>query len=251
MKLLFKIFHKTLVLIAPLLIANKCPPPSTNLTSIKRLTTSPTTGNFTIPSSGTVNRFINNSLRSPSACGYQVSTNDVAAGSIRGEAQIRFNACDPSGGITARYYENARCGSVRKISKTFNGFLRRNLKACVEQGTRKRVQHVNIIDAGISGDPRHTSRSLHSMNRAIDIKSFEITYTDGSTETINSDQQSQRASFFQGFAQCWSNAVIAQTSGSCPGSIPKGFIGREDPDHRHHIHISLPYCPRDPETGVK
>lgn len=248
-----RIMSKLFIIICPLLIANKCPPdgPGTAPVGTHPLFTSRSTGNYAMPNSNKLNGFLDRTLSSPSHCGVPVTTNDRSAGSIRGEPQIYFNACDPAGGMTARYFENRRCTRSRKISRPFHHFLRRNMKSCVQQSTKKDVHHVNLIHVGIAGDKNHTSRSLHSVNRAIDIKTFEITYKDGSTEKIHSNQQLVRQDFFQKFAMCWSSAIVSQNSSPCPGSIPKGYVGRESPKHRQHIHISLPYCPRKHDLGVK
>ena len=186
-------------------------------------------------------------------------------GPIRGENQSTWNECGTKaapaghkstnfqkGQITGYYMGTPRSCNRLNISTEFNRFLQKNMSQCVSdslsrEGIRSSVYGIVIGHRGITGDNKHSSRSLHAINRAIDIATLHIKLDDGQVieRSANGRQNSNpHRSFYANFRRCWSEKMDSQHPGRrCPGKIPKGSIGAEDRKHRGHIHLSLPHCP--------
>jgi flagellum-specific peptidoglycan hydrolase FlgJ len=179
----------------------------------------------------------------------------IDRGKIRGDQQVMWDECDKGNGITGSY-GNARCNK-RQISKELLDFMGSNFSDCVEQGShsygiKKEVASIHIKHAGVAGDKNHSGRSYHAINRAVDISALMVTYKDGSKMSFSGSKQIKQGSFFNKFRSCWSSRLIdANRPAYCPGSEPKGCIGHEDSDHKHHLHISVPFCPKRSDFGVK
>ena len=182
--------------------------------------------------------------------GFPLSISDEVSGSIKGEPQVKWDECK---GIKANYddgKQNTTC-KKRTISKEFINFFDDNFAKCVKKASTtfkgenpEEIQSIKFSHAGIAGDQRHTNRSYHSVNRAMDIKTISFVQ-DGKTKTMKvSDQKKSPAKeFFVSFRKCWNDQIINNKS-NCPGRSNKGSIGHEDKNHQHHLHLSLPYCPR-------
>jgi len=182
------------------------------------------------------------------------------AGVKNGEPMVKWNECSSSTGVTGSYVGaggRSRCGQ-RPMSKEFSDFLNQNLQKCVNlalaQIGKKPSVTLHIDHKGILADTRHNSKSNHSVGRAIDISGFEVTMEDGTKKLLKYSKSSQKGSlesqFFPQFRSCWSKKM-EQAKSNCPGRDPKGSIGHEDHRHTHHLHISLPYCPRKGGYYVK
>ena len=182
--------------------------------------------------------------------GFPLSISDTVSGSIKGEPQVKWDECK---GIKANYDDGSQSTTckTRTISKEYIGFFDKNFAKCVQQaamtfkgGSPEEVESIKFSHAGIAGDQRHTNRSYHSVNRAMDIKTISFVQ-DGETKTVKvSDQKKSPAKeFFISFRKCWNDQIIDYKS-NCPGRSNKGSIGHEDKNHQHHLHLSLPYCPR-------
>lgn len=160
----------------------------------------------------------------------------------------------------------------QKISRSLAEALDKHFARCAETGVRAAgilgpLEGLHIRNAGIIGDSNHTSRSLHSTARAIDIKSIQAVV--GGREYLfvqaraSNDSTSADRKFMDGFRKCWADTMTADPPEGygCPAEEDRrnprerrldreGSIGWEDSDHRHHLHLSLPYC-ADYSSGVR
>jgi hypothetical protein len=144
-------------------------------------------------------------------------------------------------------YNGYNCANRRGISVVLKEFIDNHMGSCVQAGLDKvdggTLEDLHIIHAGILGDRRHSPRSMHAENRAIDIKAFRVTNTKGFTKTYTYKGSTNR-SFYQAFRNCWGQTI--KTYNNCPtyrGDIGRtGSIGWEDSNHQSHMHTSVPYC---------
>lgn len=148
------------------------------------------------------------------------------------------------------------CGPDIDMNKGLVDFMNNNMQRCVQEGwsahiaTRPNISDfpvsnspVRIFHEGCIGDANHQhTPSWHNHLLAIDISGIEV----GGTPLwfMNKDNHA----FFKAFRECWGDAVKAFNP-SCskqPGrsaarkNMPAGTIGKEDPRHQNHMHISLP-----------
>lgn len=159
-------------------------------------------------------------------------------------AQTTWNEC--SDWVTGNYY-GYNCVRSRGISVILKKFIDAHMYKCVNRGLAAQgggtVSEFHIVHAGIFGDPRHSPRSLHAENRAIDIKSLEVLLTNGTTRNIVY-AGAQNREFFKAFRSCWGD--IVRTYNGCPTYngvlMYTGSIGWEDSNHQRHLHTSVPYC---------
>jgi hypothetical protein len=148
--------------------------------------------------------------------------------------------------VTGNYY-GYKCATSRGISVILKKFMDEHMYKCVDAGLTAQgggqSADFHIVHAGIKGDPRHSPKSMHAENRAIDIKSIEVKLTSGAVKNFVFDGSGSTA-FFGAFRSCWGK-VVNQFNG-CP--LYKGkanltaTIGKENADHQHHMHTSVPYC---------
>lgn len=159
-------------------------------------------------------------------------------------AQTSWKECaDPISGN----YTGYKCASSRQISVILKSFINTHMPKCVNKGLAAQgggtMADLHIVHAGIFGDPRHSPRSLHAENRAIDIKSLDVTLSTGSKKTFTF-AGSANSKFFTAFRSCWGD--IVKSYNGCPlykGSAGlTGSIGKEDKNHQQHMHTSVPYC---------
>jgi hypothetical protein len=144
-------------------------------------------------------------------------------------------------------YSGYNCANRRKISSILKEYMDRFLVSCVQEGLDEieegQLDQLHIIHDGILGDRRHSPRSLHAENRAIDISSFKITLFDGNILNLDFKKYGNGL-FFKSFRQCWGEAMKAENG--CPtysGRIDRtGSIGKEDRNHQNHMHTSVPHC---------
>lgn len=142
---------------------------------------------------------------------------------------------------------NYKCASRRQISSILNDYLQKHVTSCVQEALDSvdggTIEKLHIIHDGILGDKRHSPKSLHAENRAIDIRIFDITTTEGTNKKYVYEDKKNR-DFFLKFRTCWGH-VISENN-DCPiyAGTPHrtGSIGWEDKNHQHHMHTSVPYC---------
>lgn len=158
--------------------------------------------------------------------------------------QTHWNEC--SDRVTGNYSDIA-CARARGISVILDEYLQDRLIACVDKGLEAQgggtAEAIHINHAGITADSNHSPRSLHSVNRAIDIKSIKVQLTNDTDKEFKYSLASNRP-FYKAMRKCWGNVV--HTVNGCPlyrgDASLTGSIGWEDRDHGRHMHLSVPYC---------
>ncbi|MCF8057867.1 MAG: hypothetical protein K9K67_01115 [Bacteriovoracaceae bacterium] len=155
-------------------------------------------------------------------------------------------------GIRGNYVDHF-CNSKRMISNILYHFISNNLYSCIERAAGKagfRIQDAYVIHKGIFADSLHSPQSLHSEGRAIDIAAVRIkTFWKGWGE-INF-QRSGGGVFYEELRSCWGETLYYNNE--CPlfKGQPEmtGSLGKEDPDHQRHLHLSVPYCINGQHAG--
>lgn len=162
-------------------------------------------------------------------------------------AQTKWKECRDD--ITGNY-TGFGCTNRRNISVILRDYLLRNVEDCAEEALRKiginsTVRDTHIVHVGIQGDRNHSPRSLHAESRAVDIKSIELSLRNGGSRKFTF-QSSSSDSFYRPFRQCWGRKVNQQNGCPLISGNPErtGSIGKEDRNHRKHMHLSIPYCVR-------
>ena len=159
--------------------------------------------------------------------------------------QTVWNEC--SGQLTGNYSTYA-CVKRRNIAVILNSFLQQRLLQCAEEAMHSQTgpgtaQSLHITHAGITGDPRHSPQSLHSFNRAIDVKVLKIALTNGTVRQYTYAKTGNRT-FYTALRKCWGNVV--RKHNGCPlysgSTMLTGSIGWENRAHGAHMHLSVPYC---------
>lgn len=160
--------------------------------------------------------------------------------------QTTWQECvdNPSG----QYLEFA-CSRERKISTILEDFLSEPFAACVvsamnkQDGETRPATKIHIVHAGITADIRHSPMSLHSYNRAIDIKAIQVTFATGAVKSYTYSKLGNRT-FYTSLRKCWGKAVHLKNG--CPynrgDAMLTGSIGWENSQHGRHMHLSVPYC---------
>lgn len=158
--------------------------------------------------------------------------------------QTKWNECVDK--VTGNY-ETYQCVSRRDISVILDSYLQERLISCVDSGLAAQgggtSRRLHITHAGITADARHSPRSLHSVNRAIDIKIIQVELYGGSTKTFTYSKLGNRP-FYTALRDCWGRTVSRHNGCPLYADNPKltGSIGWENADHGRHMHLSVPYC---------
>jgi hypothetical protein len=149
-------------------------------------------------------------------------------------------------------YKGHKCAKRRSISKLFYSFLKKNLSSCVKAGLRSARKSggktIKLIHKGISGDKAHrkAGKSLHNIDRAIDISDIVAGKTKINFRTAVVKTKSWQRKFYNSFRTCYQKAHLRRSS-RCKINKRKnggyvGTIGWEDKNHKHHLHLSYPFC---------
>lgn len=144
-------------------------------------------------------------------------------------------------------YSGYNCANRRAISVILKDFMDAYMPICVQEALDEvdggQLDQLHIIHDGILGDRRHSPRSMHAENRAIDIDSFVVTNYAGEKKRYLYEDVKNRP-FYTAFRSCWGR--IVHENNGCPyyagNPLRTGSIGWEDKNHRHHMHTSVPYC---------
>jgi hypothetical protein len=136
----------------------------------------------------------------------------------------------------------------RQLSKRLAEMMDQHLPQCIAQaaGLSELPNPISIIHNGIAGDSNHSPKSLHSLNRAIDISDIRFVDNKGrqhnylyafaaqanrlrdrdllknATKLTLSQEQ-----FFNKLVDCWKSAGGA-------------VVTCTDPRHQGHLHLSVP-----------
>lgn len=158
--------------------------------------------------------------------------------------QTKWNECkdQPSGN-----YEEYACAQSRTVSVILNKYLREKLMSCVDAGMAAQgggtAAALHITHAGVTADARHSPYSLHSKNRAIDVKVLKVELTNGEVRQFTYSKVGNRP-FYTAMRKCWGGVV--HSGNGCPlysgNAGLTGSIGWENKQHGRHMHLSVPYC---------
>jgi hypothetical protein len=162
--------------------------------------------------------------------------------------QTLWDECDDE--ITGNFEDSSitlTCSNRRAISVILQSFLFNHLSKCVNTGLvsigAPSARFIHISHMGITADPLHSPRSLHSERRAIDLRVLRVEFQNGQQAHFAYGDLAHHQ-FFENVRQCWGNSLIQFNQ--CPpfdGARNRtGSIGREDGNHQNHLHISVPYC---------
>lgn len=142
-------------------------------------------------------------------------------------------------------YVGANCMKKRRIGERLYDFLDAHMSVCVEEASSElniQIEDFHIVHAGIFADRNHSPRSLHSIGRAIDIKAIKLLKPDGSTQSFVYSKDGH-GPFYTKLRACWGKIVHEKNDCPVRGSLGRtATIGKENADHQHHLHVSVPYC---------
>lgn len=149
--------------------------------------------------------------------------------------------------VTGNYLDYTCAAQGRTVSVILDSYLQKRLIACVDAGLSAQgggtSEVLHITHAGITADANHSPKSLHSVNRAIDVKVVKVKLSDGQEKQFTYSKVGNRP-FYTALRNCWGRTV--NTYNGCPyyGGSPQltGSIGWENTDHGRHMHLSVPYC---------
>ncbi len=159
-------------------------------------------------------------------------------------AQTKWFECDAF--ITGNFSEYS-CSNKRAISVILSGFIQDHFLKCVNYSLKKvkksQASETHIIHLGILGDANHSPKSLHAEARAIDIDTIEIRDEKNKVSIFNFKDE-KNDEFYKHLRTCWGETV--STYNGCPILFGEealtASIGKENPRHQNHLHISVPYC---------
>lgn len=158
--------------------------------------------------------------------------------------QTEWNECTDN---TSGNYLDFACAKKRNVSQILDGYLQGKLISCVNTAMTAQgggeAGKVHLVHAGVTADARHSPKSLHSYNRAIDIKAIRINLKAGGSREYTYSKIGNRP-FYAALRNCWGKLI--NTTNGCPlyrgSTLLTGSIGWENSDHGKHMHLSVPYC---------
>ncbi len=151
-------------------------------------------------------------------------------------------------------YKGGSCDKGRLMNSALADFLKSYLPSCLnralQSAAKAPAKSITFIHHGVAGDKAHTNTSWHGDYLAIDLIGFEI---DGQKYLYRNRSD---YAFFESVRKCWATSVEQYARKSrkrCfqtaefPADVektPSGTVGREDANHKNHLHLSLP-CHED------
>ena len=140
-------------------------------------------------------------------------------------------------------------------AQSFVATLMRQLPLCVAEGVRasgvtKPIKQTKIYNAGsLRTTPRPSGNlSLHYAARALDIWQIDVVFEDNTTLNTPMTVDSKNRPFYKKFNDCWERETVAALRRQYPNNRSchsyDGLIDCSQRDHRDHVHVSLPYCPK-------
>ncbi len=172
-----------------------------------------------------------------------------------GEDLVNIRSCNSIIFISGPRGTNNRNGCDElKTARSFADTLMHQLPLCIAEGVRasgisKPIKNTKIYNAHSVRSTPQTSdcRSLHYKGRAFDIWGMDVTFEDGTTLYTKMHIDHRSRPFYKEFNKCWereTKAVMRRTNRQCERY--DGLLDCADRDHRDHVHVSLPYCPKKP-----
>lgn len=154
---------------------------------------------------------------------------------------INYNGCVGGGKVKLEYVgkgaKGLGCDPMRKLDPEFERQLNGVLCQCFE-GSKSQSSavgcNVKLDHDGTMGDKSHEHKgSYHNEGLAIDVRTVHVS---GKKYTYNNPADQ---AYFDGLRKCWSEKI---TAFGCANGRKEhaGSIGKEDEDHKNHLHLSLP-----------
>ena len=158
--------------------------------------------------------------------------------------QTKWLECNDS--VTGNYL-GFGCTNNRGISVILDSYLQENFLRCANEALSSvglsQAVDMHVTHAGIQGDANHSPRSLHAEARAVDVRSFDMFFSNGAQREFLF-KGSANNTFFNTFRTCWGRTISNQNG--CPlisgQTRLTASIGKEDSNHQNHMHVSVPYC---------
>lgn len=143
-------------------------------------------------------------------------------------------------------------------AQSFVSTLMRQLPLCVAEGVRasgysKPIKQTKVYNAKSvrTGTDNDGNMSLHFTGRALDIWQIDVIFEDNTTLNTPMTVASKNLPFYKKFNDCWERETVAALRRQYPNNRSchsyDGLIDCSRRDHRDHVHVSLPYCPK--KTG--
>lgn len=143
-------------------------------------------------------------------------------------------------------------------AQSFVSTLMRQLPLCVAEGVRasgvtKPIKQTKVYNAASvrTGTDDDGNMSLHFAGRALDIWQIDVIFQDNTTLNTPMTVASKNLPFYKKFNDCWERETVAALRRQYPNNRRchsyDGLIDCSRRDHRDHVHVSLPYCPK--KTG--
>ncbi len=176
-----------------------------------------------------------------------------------GEALVNLRSCNSIVFISGqRSNRNRNNCDTLKTAGSFVETLMRQLPLCIAEGVRasgisKPIKNTKVYNAHSLRTTRQTSdcRSIHYKARALDIWGMDVTFEDGTNLYTKMHIDDRNRPFYKEFNKCWERETKAAMRREYPSSRRchsyDGLIDCSRSDHRDHVHVSLPYCPK--KTG--
>lgn len=153
--------------------------------------------------------------------------------------------------LSMAYLDN-KCSRARKIDGQFSEYIKESLPYCLKSALsgigEKSVQAMKLKHVGILADQNHKSHSIHGQGKALDIKSLEVTRSDGSSFSLEFSEKAVKKDdsnlkFYRQFRTCWDKRNIQKNGcrSSNEGYITSsGYDDSEGASHKHHLHVEMP-----------
>jgi hypothetical protein len=140
-------------------------------------------------------------------------------------------------------------------AKSFVPTLMRQLPLCIAEGVRasgvsKPIKQTKIYNAGSlrTGRDKSGDLSLHYAARALDIWQIDVIFEDNTALNTPMTVASKKNPFYKKFNDCWERETVSALRRQYPNNRRchnyDGLIDCSRRDHRDHVHVSMPYCPK-------
>lgn len=144
-------------------------------------------------------------------------------------------------------YTGYQCSPRRVIGERLLTAFDEALLECISAGLVAQgggtAAKVHIEHAGIMADRHHSSKSNHSIGRAIDVKLILIELQSGGQRIFTYAKLGNRP-FYTALRACWGKKMVSWND--CPlyrgNAGLTASIGWEDRRHGRHLHLSVPVC---------
>lgn len=197
----------------------------------------------------------------------QNTSNDVTATSSRLKIELGRSVGRGKGGDRLHTVKSGSGISFQPrnaaLSAKFVEKMNEELPTCVAQaandaGYRGAVSSINIKHKGGYVNRRvrgGRSWSMHSTGRALDISGIDVTIGGRKLSvpltkpSYNQGPDSAKGAFYRKFVSCW-NESVKNKCGSKGAIDCVSGSRRMNRLHTDHVHLALPFCPKEPGIAL-